>query len=101
MTISHYASRQRQQQHAADFRLSGLTRTQYADLHNLSRSSFNRWLARCPPTEHQETLAAPFIPVSMSSLPSNIATVTINLSRCSITCQPGQLPAILKELNLC
>lgn len=101
MAISHYASRQRQQQYAADFRLSGLTRAQYAEQHNLSRSSFNRWLARWPPTEHQETPASAFIPVSISSSPDDAATVTLNLSRCSISCQPAQLPAILRVLDLC
>ncbi|WP_340616796.1 IS66 family insertion sequence element accessory protein TnpA [Xenorhabdus entomophaga] len=102
MPTLRYTSREQQLQHVSNWQASGLTRKQYAHQHQLSPKTLARWIINVarPLTDKPET--APFIPaiVTPASSPTT-AAVTLNLARCSITCQPDQLAAIMAELNLC
>lgn len=100
MPTLRYSSEQRQQQHVADWQLSGLSRTQYARLHHLSTKTFCRWVTKWLPSSSSPP---PFIPAVVTRKPDkhNADNVILNLKRCSVTCQPDQLLAIMTALDLC
>ncbi|MFN1150290.1 hypothetical protein, partial [Serratia liquefaciens] len=47
------------------------------------------------------TVAPEEAALSLPKIDRHMLAITLNLKRCSITCQPSQLPAIMAELNLC
>lgn len=95
-----YASRQQQQQHVTQWKTSGLSRAQYARQHQICTKTLTRWIARWSPPALPAS--GPLIPAVIIPGPSpGTASVTLNLKCCSVTCLPGQLPAIMEVLNLC
>lgn len=99
-----------QQQHVADWQASGLSRTQYSLQHHLNVKTFCNWIGKWTKIPTSPAAEPHFIPATVApeeaalSLPKidrHMLAITLNLKRCSITCQPSQLPAIMAELNLC
>lgn len=110
MPALHYTPRLQQQQHVTDWQASGLTRTQYAQLHQLSPKALTRWVAKWSPVSTANPVVTPpptgpeqpFIPATIIPEPCTSTTsVTLKLKRCSITCLPSQLHTIMGALNLC
>ncbi|PHM45574.1 IS66 family insertion sequence element accessory protein TnpA [Xenorhabdus miraniensis] len=102
MPALRYTPREQQQQHIADWRDSGLSRKQYAQLHHLNPKTLARWIANESRLTPDKSPVSSFIPAIVTSAPlSTTAMVTLNLARCSITCRTDQLAAIMAELKLC
>jgi hypothetical protein len=99
-----------QQQHVADWQLSSLSRTQYSLQHHLNVKTFCNWVGKWAKTPTSPAGEPQFIPASRApeeaplsppKIDRHTPAITLNLKRCSITCQPSQLTAIMAELNLC
>ena len=110
MLKSAYCTKQQQQQHIADWQISGLSRTQYCQQHQLNVKTFCNWVSKWKKASDCTSTPPYFIPARLidengapttRAISADKSAVTVNLQRCSICCQPGQLAAIMAALNLC
>lgn len=96
-----------QQKYIDTWQQSGLSKAAFCRQYDLPVKIFYRWFDSQPrPPEATENSKPPvlFIPGSVVSEPLTDAcsnTITLHLSRCSVSCSPEQLPALMQVLKLC